>query len=113
MALSNVPTCHGGVAPTNIITDQDFAMRSAINDVFPNTVHRNCRWHIVQKVTEKLGAFLSKREVLRKEFNDCVNESYSPQEFETRWEKMVTDHGVAEHEEFIHLYKHRACWVPA
>ena len=88
-------------------------MRSAINDVFPNTVHRNCRWHIVQKVTEKLGAFLSKREVLRKEFNDCVNESYSPQEFETRWEKMVTDHGVAEHEEFIHLYRNRTCWVPA
>ena len=31
----------GGLAPTNIITDQDFAMRSAIQDVFPNTTHQN------------------------------------------------------------------------
>ncbi|KAM0863400.1 hypothetical protein ACQ4PT_044620 [Festuca glaucescens] len=42
-----------GVAPLNIITDQDGAMRAGIEKMFPNTMHRNCRWHIVDKATEE------------------------------------------------------------
>uniref|UniRef100_A0A8I6X7M0 SWIM-type domain-containing protein n=1 Tax=Hordeum vulgare subsp. vulgare TaxID=112509 RepID=A0A8I6X7M0_HORVV len=102
-----------GLAPTNIITDQDFAMRSAIQDVFPNTTHRNCRWHIMQNATEKLGAFLAKKPELQAEFNDCVNDSYAPEEFEARWIAMVRQHGVAEHPDFVYLYEKRRCWVPA
>ncbi|KAM0892575.1 hypothetical protein ACQ4PT_025663 [Festuca glaucescens] len=36
-----------GVQPLNIITDQDASMRSAILTVFPESCHRNCRWHIM------------------------------------------------------------------
>ena len=32
-----------GVAPRCIIMDQDFAMRGAIDKVFPDAIHRNCR----------------------------------------------------------------------
>ncbi|KQJ82839.1 hypothetical protein BRADI_5g11315v3 [Brachypodium distachyon] len=39
----------GGQAPLNIITDQDNAMRASIVNMFPNTVLRNCRWHIMKK----------------------------------------------------------------
>uniref|UniRef100_A0A452Z5Q3 MULE transposase domain-containing protein n=2 Tax=Aegilops tauschii subsp. strangulata TaxID=200361 RepID=A0A452Z5Q3_AEGTS len=42
----------GGVAPKNIITDQDFAMRSVIDEVFLNIIHRNCRRHIMKKAQE-------------------------------------------------------------
>ncbi|PNT63538.1 hypothetical protein BRADI_4g17122v3 [Brachypodium distachyon] len=52
------------VQPKNIITDQDIAMKSAIAEVFPTTVHRNCRWHIMKKAQEKLGNFMNKREQL-------------------------------------------------
>jgi hypothetical protein len=38
-----------GKAPMNIITDQDGAMRSAIAQVFPNSTHRNYRFHIMDK----------------------------------------------------------------
>ena len=34
--------------PANIITDQDIAMKVAIAEVFVNSVHRNCRWHIME-----------------------------------------------------------------
>uniref|UniRef100_A0ACD5WQN3 Uncharacterized protein n=1 Tax=Avena sativa TaxID=4498 RepID=A0ACD5WQN3_AVESA len=44
-----------GLAPLNIITDQDFAMRSRIDNKFPNARHRNCRWHIIGKATEEIG----------------------------------------------------------
>ena len=35
--------CMGGLAPMNIIIDQDFSMRAGIEEVFPLVVHRHCR----------------------------------------------------------------------
>ena len=32
--------------PLHLMTDQDKAMETAIKDVFPNTVHRCCKWHV-------------------------------------------------------------------
>ncbi|KAM0854471.1 hypothetical protein ACQ4PT_050414 [Festuca glaucescens] len=78
-----------GVAPVNIITDQDGAMRAGIEKMFPNTTHRNCRWHIVDKATEEIGLFVAKIPGLREEMNDCINCSLTPQEFETRWNLMI------------------------
>ena len=65
----------GGVAPKNIITDQDFAMRNAIDEVFIRIVHRNCRWHIMKKAHEKLGRLMADDEPLNKAFKDCVDNS--------------------------------------
>lgn len=102
-----------GLAPLNIITDQDFGMRSGIDKVFPNARHRNCRWHIVGKATEELGPFLAKNEALRLEFNDIVNSSLTPEEFELRWNNMVQRYGVQNHTKFAALYDKRSYWVPA
>jgi transposase-like protein len=43
----------GGKPPTAIITDQDRAMKVAIEEVFPNTRHRFCLWYILRNVPEK------------------------------------------------------------
>ncbi|XP_073126237.1 protein FAR1-RELATED SEQUENCE 5-like [Henckelia pumila] len=42
-------------APKLIITDQDPAMTKAIAQVFPQTVHRYCLWHILNKFPDKLS----------------------------------------------------------
>ena len=65
----------GGIAPQNIITDQDFAMRSAIDEVFIGIVHRNCRWHIMRKAQEKLGKLMADNDPLNNAFKDCVDNS--------------------------------------
>jgi len=39
----------GGKHPKTIITDQDKAMKSAIEEVFTNTRHRNCLFRIKTK----------------------------------------------------------------
>ena len=64
-----------GIAPKNIITDQDFAMRSAIDEVFIEIVHRNCRWHIMKKAQEKLGKLMPDNDPLNNAFKDCVDNS--------------------------------------
>jgi hypothetical protein len=43
------------VTPHLIITDEDASMKAAIAQVLPNTVHRFCMWHIMEKVPEKVG----------------------------------------------------------
>lgn len=42
-------TCMGGVAPVGMLTDQDAAMKKALALVMPDTRHRWCLWHILQK----------------------------------------------------------------
>jgi hypothetical protein len=102
-----------GLAPINIITDQDFAMRAGIEKVFPNTCHRNCRFHIIGKATEEIGPMIAKIEGLREEFNDCVNCSLTPAEFETRWTEMTHRYGVQNNGKIASLFDKRSYWVPA
>jgi hypothetical protein len=102
-----------GLAPLNLITDQDGAMRSAILAMFPNATHRNCRWHIVEKATEEIGPFIAKIKVLREEMNDCINCILTPEDFEMKWNLMVYKHRLRDHEKITALYNKRSYWVPA
>lgn len=45
--------------PTLVLTDQDPAMKQAIEVVFPESLHRLCMWHITKKLPKKVqGLFL-------------------------------------------------------
>ncbi|GJW75266.1 FAR1-related sequence 5-like protein [Tanacetum coccineum] len=39
--------------PKVVVTDQDPAMKIAIEEILPNTRHRLCMWHIMAKLTKK------------------------------------------------------------
>ncbi|XP_039841127.1 protein FAR1-RELATED SEQUENCE 3-like [Panicum virgatum] len=75
-----------GKVPVSIITNQDGAMRCAIAQTFPNTNHRNCRWHIMDKFTGTIGPILDKDEKLEDDFKECMNYTVSPDEFEAKWQ---------------------------
>ncbi|KAM0831333.1 hypothetical protein ACQ4PT_065626 [Festuca glaucescens] len=101
-----------GLYPDNIITDQDGAIRSAILTILVHTCHRNSRWHIMQKVQERLGSFTTKREDLRRDFNEVIDCSLTIEEFETRWDEMLVKHDVLEHPHFLAVYELREHFVP-
>jgi hypothetical protein len=102
-----------GKAPLNIITDQDGAMRSAIAEIMPNTNHRNCRWHIMDKFSGTIGPVLDKDEKLEDDFKECVNHTVTPAEFEAQWIDMISKYGLQENEHFQRLYAIRSSFVPA
>jgi hypothetical protein len=87
--------------PANIITDRDLA------------IHRNCRLHIMENARKRLGAFLDGKAGLADDFNDCVDNSFSIVEFESKWQAMLDKHEINEDERFQYLYEMRKCWVPA
>ncbi len=43
-----------GKQPKVVVTDQDPAMKNAIQTVFNTRRHRLCMWHIMNKVSEKV-----------------------------------------------------------
>jgi hypothetical protein len=101
-----------GKQPANIITDQDWAIRGAIKDIFTECVHQNCRWHIMKKANEKLGSFLGRHPGLAEEFNDCVDESMSVPKFEACWAELIQKWELWENETFAWLKKYAHTWVP-
>ncbi|XP_073359990.1 protein FAR1-RELATED SEQUENCE 5-like [Aegilops tauschii subsp. strangulata] len=105
--------CMGGLAPMNIITDQDFSMRAGIEEVFPLAVHRHCRWHIIKKAEETLGPFFADRLELHKAFELCVDHSLTVEEFERSWMAMIETYQVQDHETLASLWEKRMYWVQA
>ncbi|KAL6493205.1 hypothetical protein OROGR_032964 [Orobanche gracilis] len=55
--------CMRGRAPRAIITYQCQSIKAAAAQVFPQSHHRFCLWHIMKKVPEKLGALARYKEI--------------------------------------------------
>ena len=48
-------------APSCLITDEDQAMKNAIEKVLPKAKHQLCAWHLIQNATNNVGNQLSSR----------------------------------------------------
>ena len=103
----------GGVAPHLIITDEDASMKAAIAQVLPNTTHRLCMWHIMDKVPEKVGPDIKNDEDFWKLLNECVWGSENSDEFESKWNSIMTTYVLTENEWFSTKFASRESWIPA
>ncbi|CAH9054178.1 unnamed protein product [Cuscuta epithymum] len=98
-----------GREPKCIITDQDPSMKIAIPQVFTNTCHRFCMWHIMEKVSKKVGPVLSKNSDFMTELNSIVWSHYlQPTEFELRW-TICLRLGICGFLLILVIYLWRAC----
>nr|XP_020200991.1 protein FAR1-RELATED SEQUENCE 5-like [Aegilops tauschii subsp. strangulata] len=100
----------GGLAPMNIITNQDFSMRAGIEEAFPLAVHRHYRWHIIKKAEETLGPFFADRLELHKAFELCVDHNLTVEEFERSWMAMIGTYQVQDNETLASLWEKRMYW---
>ncbi|KAK1588204.1 hypothetical protein Q3G72_020919 [Acer saccharum] len=104
--------CMLGCPPKSIITDQDKAMKNAIEVVFPSTWHRWCLWHIMKKLPEKLRGY-KEYEQIKFTLKNIVYNSITPEEFEERWTMFLKNFHVSNNEWLNGLYVERQRWVPA
>ncbi|KAG6670508.1 hypothetical protein I3843_Q059700 [Carya illinoinensis] len=77
-------------------------MAKAIAEVLPNTTHRLCLWHILQKFPEHLA-----------HFHHCIHEIVTSDEFEEEWVSIVVKYGLVGNDWLQNLYNRREKWVPA
>ncbi|XP_073137648.1 protein FAR1-RELATED SEQUENCE 5-like [Henckelia pumila] len=74
-------------APNVIITDQDPAMTKAIAQVFPQTVHRYCLWHILNKFPDKIDPVTIRDHY--QSIKNVIANSTTPDEFEKSWIEVI------------------------
>ncbi|XP_056698096.1 protein FAR1-RELATED SEQUENCE 5-like [Spinacia oleracea] len=86
----------GGKSPISIFTDQDAAMNNAIHQVFPDSRHRLCVWHLHQNAITRFGA-LKRDPTFKKTFNYCLYKCVTVVEFETNWRSMLLFKGTIQH----------------
>ncbi|XP_073354902.1 protein FAR1-RELATED SEQUENCE 5-like [Aegilops tauschii subsp. strangulata] len=99
--------------PLNLMTNQDKAMETAIKDVFPNTVHRCCKWHVQRKAREKLGRILSMDENFEQVFYGVINDSETVDEFEENWQHMLHCFELVDNRHLSNMWRKRETWAPA
>ncbi|XP_059461771.1 protein FAR1-RELATED SEQUENCE 5-like [Corylus avellana] len=98
-------------APSAILTDQARAMKNAIARVFPRTRHRYCLWHIMRKFPEKFGAH-DHCEDIKSALNTCVYDSFTVDEFEENWKKLIESYQLHNNSWLNGLYSERTFWAP-
>lgn len=101
-----------GRSPVSITTEHDSVIRSAIMQVFPNTRHRFCKWHIFKQCQEKLSHVLLNHPPFEGAFHKCVNLSESTEEFESCWHSLADKYDLREHKWLQAIYADRRQWVP-
>ncbi|XP_047319810.1 protein FAR1-RELATED SEQUENCE 5 [Impatiens glandulifera] len=105
-------TAMSGHHPVSITTDYDTIIRSAIMQVFPDTRHRFCKWHIFKKCQEKMSNVFLEHPTFEADLHKCVNLSESVEEFESCWLSIVDKFELRDHDWLETIYSARRQWVP-
>ncbi|XP_021974693.1 protein FAR1-RELATED SEQUENCE 5-like [Helianthus annuus] len=102
-----------GRAPPVIVTDQDPAMKKAIEDTWPESRHRLCMWHIMDKLTAKVGATICNSTDFKKRLCAIVwTDSILPDKFESEWATIINYFNLVDHEWLQSVYQIRDTWIP-
>lgn len=100
------------LSPKVVITDNDKSLIEATLEVFPNASHCFCPWHVFTEVGPNLSHKLSRSEVFVMKFKKCTYRSWTNEEFEKRWHKMVKQFDLTDDKWIQSLYEDRRKWIP-
>jgi hypothetical protein len=99
------------VLTNHCFVDQDQAMANDIELVFLKTIHRLCRWHMLNKYTECLNKLYYLHKGLEDKLLTAINHPLTPVEFENAWQEMVSEYGLQTDPTLRSLYELRASWI--
>jgi hypothetical protein len=73
--------------------DQDPAIPVALHNVFPNTIHRLCLWHVQNRFMSFLNELYARfaEQDFKTKFQSIIHHPLTPSEFEATWAMMLDD----------------------
>ncbi|XP_074278702.1 protein FAR1-RELATED SEQUENCE 5-like [Silene latifolia] len=100
--------------PQCIFTDKCAGIKKGLRVVFKKARCKYCIWHIMQRVTNKVGPTISKETDFASRFNAIVWDSdLEPVEFEAKWSQLVNEHNLEGNSWLSTMYRKRRKWIPA
>ncbi|KAM5580194.1 protein FAR-RED IMPAIRED RESPONSE 1 [Rosa sericea] len=103
----------GGLHPKVIISDPDDSLKAAIEEVFQDARHCFSLWSILEKIPEVLAPVIKRHENFLPKFHKCIFKSWTEEQFDMRWWKMVTRFELQDDVLIHSLYDDRKRWVPS
>ncbi|QHO56236.1 protein FAR1-RELATED SEQUENCE 5 [Arachis hypogaea] len=92
--------------PSAVVTDDNEAMREAIQVVFPNATHRLCAWHL-----QKGAAYNIRDTEFVEAFKKSIYTNFDPDEFEEYWRNMIQKFEVYDSMWVEETYKKKEMWA--
>ncbi|XP_057534104.1 protein FAR1-RELATED SEQUENCE 4-like [Amaranthus tricolor] len=102
----------GGQPPQVLLTDENSALKTAIAELLPSTRHCFCFWHIFEKIPKKLDHINIWLDDFMEKFNKCIFKSWTEEQFEKRWLKLLEKFELRDDEWLRSIYVDRVHWVP-
>ncbi|XP_022040335.1 protein FAR-RED IMPAIRED RESPONSE 1-like [Helianthus annuus] len=103
-----------GSQPKVVVTDQDPAMKKAISVVFVDTRHRLCMWHVMHKLSLKVGVRLCNSTNFKERICGVVwTDILTPEEFESKWEAVIAKFNLEDNDWLSDIFALRESWIPA
>ncbi|XP_021746642.1 protein FAR1-RELATED SEQUENCE 7-like [Chenopodium quinoa] len=94
------------------MTNQAPSIAAGIREVFPNSRHRLCTWHLTENSKTNIGKFR-----VLKEFTDLfdylLKYCETTAEFEHYWPRMMNKYNCNDNDWLNHLYSIKERWCPA
>ncbi|CAM8935549.1 unnamed protein product [Rhodiola kirilowii] len=101
-----------GRYPVSITTEPDRFVQMAVQLVLPQNRHRFCKSGIFRETQEKLAPLYQSHPTFETEFQKCINDNDSVQEFESCWSSLLERYYVMDNEWLQSMFGARQQWVP-
>ncbi|KAK1424489.1 hypothetical protein QVD17_19819 [Tagetes erecta] len=89
-------------------------MKKAIGEVFTCSRHRLCMWHVMHKLSTKVGLTLCNTTDFKQRICDIVwIDSLSPAAFEVGWHSVIHDFDLSNNNWLADIYDMRETRIPA
>lgn len=97
----------------NNCSDQCPAMAKAIPKIFKRTLHKFCRWHIMNKHKDPLKKLYKLFPDLKDKLTAILNHPLMPSEFEDAWKALIEEYNLHDINVMINLWAERKLWISA
>ncbi|XP_020209182.1 protein FAR1-RELATED SEQUENCE 3 [Cajanus cajan] len=98
--------------PVSITTDQDRAIQAAVAQVFPETRHCICKWHILREGQERLAHIYLAHPSFYGDLYSCINSSETTEDFESTWKSLLDKYDLQKNDWLQAVYSARKQWAP-
>ncbi|XP_045827823.1 protein FAR1-RELATED SEQUENCE 5-like isoform X1 [Trifolium pratense] len=106
--LNTFLECMNNQYPTGVVTDGDGAMREAIKQIFPDSTHRLCAWHLNKNAGENV-----KNVGFLRGFQKAMYSNFTVEEFEEFWSELLKETELESHPWVVKTYENRSLWATA